>query len=96
MPPKGLIKGSLEMKEYMANLRNMRGKNKVKGKGIMQDVGNFVKDKVLKPGASMLLDEVSNLVPTNIGKKVVRGTIKSVTGLGLRKRKGMGLMPPGY
>lgn len=98
MPPKGLKKGTQEMKDYMKSLRDMRKNknNKLMGKGLISDTTQFVKNNVLKPVGSFIIDEATQLIPApNIVKKGIRGAVREVTGLGMNKR-GKGLMPAGY
>ena len=94
MPPKGLVKGSQEMKDYMAKIRGMRGKNttkktmtkskSMKGMGIGADLGGIAGARY-GPVGSILGSAVGD-----IGEKLVRRKF------GLGNKKGGALYPAGY
>jgi len=70
MPPRGLVKGSQEMKAYMSNLRSMR-KNKMNGQGMVSDLMEKGKKYLVEEGKNQL----ENLVDmgSNVIKKKIRG-----------------------
>lgn len=85
-------KGSIEMKNYMAKLRNMKKPNinSMKGDGFIEDAyniikkgANFIKDnKLLSKG----LSAASYLLPQYNGQLQTASTIASSVGLGKKKR----------
>ena len=84
-------KGSIEMRNYMVKLRNMKKPNKsMKGDGFIDDAysiikkgANFIKDnKLLSKG----LSAASYLIPQYGAQLQTASTIASSVGLGKKKR----------
>lgn len=69
MPPKGLIKGSQEMKDYMASIRAKRGMKK--GKGMVSDILNKGKNMLVEEGKNQLINVIDK--GADVIKKKVRG-----------------------
>ncbi len=72
MPPKGLKKGTQEMKDYMASLRSKRTGTR-KGKGIMKDLYNKGKDYLIEQGKQQLLnvvDKGADVLKEKVKKKI--------------------------
>jgi len=88
MPPKNLLKGSQEMKDYMAMIRAKKGmngnkKSMKKGKGIVSDVYNKTKDMLVEEGKNQLvnvIDQGANVIKRKIrGKGLFGNVLKSVS-----------------
>ena len=81
MPPKGLKKGTQEMRDYMSSLRAKRTGTRTskKGKGMMSDLYNKGKDYLIEKGKEQLLNVVDK------GADIVKEKLK-------RKIRGNGLI----
>ena len=86
MPPKGLKKGTQEMKDYMASLRAKRTGTR-KGKGVMKDLFNKGKDYLIEQGKQQLLnvvDKGSDILKEKVKKKIRgEGIFKNIVSQGL-------------
>lgn len=109
MPPKGLKKGTQEMKDYMAMIRSK------KGKGILDMVKSGAKS-LAKMGIDAGANKLKDMVGDGMKKKKMKGKgiigdvarfgtskLIDMTGLGLnsvqapgRLLKGSALLPVGY
>ena len=99
MPPRGMKKGTQEMKQYMASLRAR------KGKGIMDMVKSGAKTLVKKGvdyGADYLKSQIGNGMKKKRGKGFIGDTLKFVgnkavdmTGLGMMNVNAQGRLLKG-
>ena len=94
MPPKGLKKGTQEMKDYMASLRAKRTGTR-KGKGMMSDLYNKGKDYLIEKGKEQLLnivDRGADIVKEKLKRKIKgNGVIGDVFKYGLNA--GLDVLP---
>jgi hypothetical protein len=82
-------KGSIEMKEYMKKLREMRGKNPkkmkvMKGEGIMSDLFDGLKNVAVKEGKKLVKEKGTELL-----NKGIDLAVKKVAGKGMKRSKSM-------
>jgi len=87
MPPKNLLKGSQEMKDYMAMIRAKKGmngnkKSMKKGKGIVSDLYNQGKNMLVEESKNQLVnlvDKGSDIIKRKIrGKGLFKNILSSV------------------
>lgn len=94
MPPKGLKKGTQEMRDYMASLRAKRTGNR-KGKGLMSDLIEKGKDYLIEKGKEQLLNVVdrgADIVKEKLKRKIRgNGLIGDVARYGLNA--GLDILP---
>jgi len=85
-------KGSDEMKMYMKNLREMRGKNpkpkKIKGSGIMSDLFGSLKNVAINEGQKFVKEKGAELLNKGLNMAVEK-VAEKVKGKGMKKSKSM-------